>query len=448
MGIFRAYDIRGIYPKDLNEKIALKIGKAFGTYNPGKIVVGMDTRLSSPSLKKALIKGLKSTSAKVIDIGIVTTPMVMFATRHLKCDGGIMVSASHNPKQYNGFKLFRKNGIPISYESGIKEVQKIFGREKFKKGKGTLVKEDITDEYLHFLLNKIDLKPPINLKVVVDAGNGPAGIITPRVLKELGITVYELYCKPDGRFPNHEPNPSKPENLVDIKKKVIKENANIGFAYDGDGDRVAVIDDNGNVVYVGVVFSILIENILSKKPGSKIVYTPLDSQAIEDVIKRHGGVPLVCRVGHTFITQKMLKEDASLAGEISGHYYFKEIYGADDALFASLKLIESLVKSGKDFDDYAKSLPKYYSEVSEALRVPIKESEKFKFIEKLKKEFKKKEYKISTIDGVKVFLKDGWALFRPSNTEAVISMSYEAKTKKGLERMKKFVNKIKKKIPR
>lgn len=448
MSIFRAYDIRGIYPKDLNEEIALKIGKAFGTYNPGKIVVGMDTRLSSPSLKKALIKGLMSTGANVIDIGMVTTPMVMFATRHLKCDGGVMVSASHNPKQFNGFKFYRKNAIPISYESGINEIQKIFGRENFSKGKGTLAKKDITGNYSNFLLSKIKVEKPINLKVVVDAGNGPTGIITPKVLKKLGITVYELYCEPDGNFPNHEPNPSKPENLVDIKKKVLEVNANLGFAYDGDGDRIAVIDEDGEVVYVGVIFSILIKHILTEKPGSKIVYTPLDSKAIEDVIKRHDGVPLLCRVGHTFITQKMLEEDALLAGEISGHYYFKETYGSDDALFASLKLIESLIKSGKDFSDYAKSLPKYFSQVSEGLRVPIKESEKFPFIEKLKKEFKEKGYEISTIDGVKVFLKDGWALFRPSNTEAVISMSYEARTKKGLERMKKFVKKIVKKIPR
>ena len=447
MSIFRAYDIRGIYPTELDEKIALKIGKAFGTFNPGKIVVGNDVRLSSPLLKEQLIKGLISTGCDVIDIGLVTTPIVIFSTRHLECDGGVMVSASHNPKEYNGFKFFRKYGIPVGYEFGLNEIKKIFESEKFSSGSGTLTTKNVVEDYSNFLLDNIDVKRPIIIDVVVDAGNGSTGIIYPKILRRLGIKVHELFCKPDGNFPNHLPDPTKKENLVDLQRKVLEVKANLGFAYDGDGDRLIVVDENGKVVYVGVIFSVLIENALSKNPRSKIVYTALDSKAIHDVIKDQGGISIVSRVGHTYVTKKMLEEDAVLAGEISSHYYFKET-SCNDALFASLKVIESLVKTDKKLSDYTKKFPKYYSQVSEGLRLPVKESEKFPFIEKLKEDFRKKGYRIDTLDGVKVIFKDGWALFRPSNTEAIISMSFEATTKKSFEKIKKFVNDIIARIPK
>ena len=446
MSVFRAYDIRGIYPKEINEEFAFNIGKAFGTFNPGKIIVGSELRLSGPSLKEELIKGLISTGATVIDIGMVTSPIVMFATKHLDCDGGINVSASHNPKEYNGFKFYYKDGIPIDFESGLIKIQKIFKEEKFIEGEGKLIKKDVIENYSNFLLNRI--RKPLKLKVVYDAGNGSTGRIYPKILRKAGIDVHELFCEPDGTFPNHEPNPSKNESLKDLQKKVLEINADLGFASDGDGDRLVVVDKNGKVVNTGIIFSILIESALEKEPKSKVVYTILDSEAIDDIIRRHGGKPVVCRVGHTYITQRMLKENATVAGEISGHYYFKETNGADDALFAILKLIEHLTKSGKKISDYVKEFPKYYSQVSEGLRAPVKESEKFPFIERLKQEFKKKRYKINTLDGVKVIFDDGWALFRPSNTEPIISMSYEATTKRGFERIKKFVNDIIDKIPK
>jgi len=448
MSIFRAYDVRGIYPTDINEEIALKIGKAFGTFNPGKIVVGDELRLSSPSLKKEFIKGLLSTGATVIDVGTVTSPIIMFATRHLKCDGGVNVSASHNPKEYNGFKFYSKGGIPIDFETGLIKIREIFDNENFAEGKGNSIKKDIIEDYSDFILNLIDTKKPINMKVVVDAGNGSTGGIYPKILRKAGIEVHELFCEPDGNFPNHEPNPTKTENLVHLQKTVLESGADLGFAFDGDGDRLAVVDENGSIVYVGIVFSILIKNALKKDPGSKIVYTILDSRAIDDVIRQHGGISTVCRVGHTYITQKMIKEKAALAGEISGHYYFKETYGADDALLACLNLIEYLAESGKRISEFADEFPKYFSQVSEGLRIPIKKSKKFSFIDALKTEFKSRGFKTDTLDGVKVIFDDGWALFRPSNTEPVISMSYEAYNKKAFERIKKFVDDVVKKIPR
>lgn len=447
MSIFRAYDVRGIYPTEINEEIALKIGRAFGTFNPGKIVIGDELRLSSPSLKKAFIEGLLSTGATVIDIGTVTSPIVMFATRHLNCDGGINVSASHNPKQYNGFKFYSKGGIPIDFETGLIKIKKIFDDKKFAKGNGKLIKKNIIDDYSKFILNLIDIKKPINMKVVVDAGNGSTGGIYPKILRKAGIEVHELFCEPDGNFPNHEPNPSRLEGLSQLQETVIESGADLGFAFDGDGDRIAVVDSNGSIVYVGIVFSILIESALKKEPGSKIVYTILDSKAIDDVIRRHGGVPTICRVGHTYITKKMIEEKAAVAGEISGHYYFKETYGADDALFTSLELIGYLTKSEKKISDFADEFPKYFSQVSEGLRIPIKTSEKFSFIDALKKELKSKGFKTNTLDGVKIIFDDGWALFRPSNTEPIISMSYEADNKDAFKRIKKFVDDIVKKIP-
>ena len=448
MSIFRAYDIRGIYPKDLNEEIAEKIGKAFGTFNPGKIVVGMDARLSSPSLKEKLIDGLLSTGCEIIDVGMVTTPMLMFAVKHLEADGGVMVTASHNPKEYNGFKFFAKDAVPISYESGINKIQEIFEKELFKEGEGSLKKTNIFEDYSKFLIEKISFKVQPTFNIVVDAGNGVAGLIYPKVLKRAGLQVHELFCEPDGNFPNHEPNPSKEENLVALKGKVKELGAGFGFAYDGDGDRLVIVKKDGETIRSSIVFSIFIKNVLKEHPGAKIIYTPLDSKAIEDIIKENGGIPIVSKVGHTYITQKMLEEDAWLAGEISGHYYFKETYASDDALFATLKFIEILVNGEKSVEDYEKEFPKYYSAVSESLRFPIKEDEKFPFIERLKEEFKEKGFKIDTTDGVKVFFDYGWALFRPSNTEAVISASYEAYTKEGFEKMKEFVDEIIARIPR
>jgi phosphomannomutase len=448
MSIFRAYDVRGIYPTEVNEEVALKIGKAFGSFNPGKIVVGDELRLSSPSLKKELIKGLLSAGATVIDIGTVTSPIVMFAIRHLKCDGGINVTASHNPKEYNGFKFYYKGGIPIDFETGLIKIQDILEKEKFSEGKGKLIKKDIMKDYSDFILSMIKLKTPVKMKIVVDAGNGSIGRIYPKIFKRLGLDVYELFCEPDGNFPNHEPNPSKIENLSQLQEKVLELRADLGFAYDGDGDRLAVVDKNGGIVYVGVIFSILINNALKKEPGSKIIYTVLDSKAIDDVIREEGGIPVVSRVGHTYITQKMVDEGAVVAGELSGHYFFKETFGADDALFASLKVIETLVNSNKKISDFADKFPKYFSQVSEGLRIPIKEIEKFNFIEKLKDDFKSRGFNLDTTDGVKILFDDGWALFRPSNTEPIISISYEAENKASFERIKNFVDDIIKRISR
>jgi len=448
MSIFRAYDIRGIYPTEINEKIAFKIGKAFGTFNHGKVVVGNDVRLSCPPLKEQLIKGLVSTGCDVIDIGMVATPMILFSTKHLKCDGGVMITASHNPKEFNGFKFNDGNAIPFSYESGLSEIKKIFESEKFSKGKGSVVKKNIVEDYSKFLLSQIDVAEPVDMKIVVDAGNASPGLIYPNILKKIGIDVYELYCEPDGNFPNHQPDPTKKENMIDLQKKVLEVKADLGFAYDGDGDRLGVVDRNGKIVKPNKIFALLIKQALDMKPNSKIVYDALSSMMIEDVIRKHNGIPVVCKVGHTYITQKMAEMNAVLAGELSGHYYFEETFFSDDALFACLRLIEFLTKSGKKLNDHFKDLPKYYSQVSEGMRFPIKASEKFSFIENLKEELKNKGYKIDTLDGVKIIFDDGWAMLRPSHTESKISVVYESRSEEGFNKIKEFVEKIVERIPK
>ncbi len=443
--IFRAYDIRGKYPAELNEEVAFKIGQAFGTLNPGKIVVGMDVRLSGPSLKKRLIEGLVSAGCNVIDIGVVTTPMTLFSTWFYNYDGGIMITASHNPKEFNGFLFNKKCGIPISKDSGLDKIKEIFDSKEYSEGMGTLIEKNVVEDYINHVIGKININRPI--KVVIDAGNGTTGKIYTNALRRLGIEVVELFCEHDGNFPNREPDPSKLEGLKHLQEKVLETGAELGLAFDCDGDRMGVVDENGKIIYVGVVFSIFIQNMLSEAPNSKIVYTALDSNAIVDIIEKNNGIPVVCRVGHTFITEKMLESGAILSGELSGHYFFKDMNYADDGLFGSLKLIESLLKSGKKISDYENEFPKYYSEVSEKMRFPIKESEKFKFIDMMKTEFEINGYKVDTLDGVKVFFDNGWLMLRPANTEARVSISYESRDKEEFEKMRQIVNQIIERIP-
>jgi len=442
--IFRAYDVRGIYPKELNEETALKIGKAFGTYNPGKVVVGMDTRISGPALKQALIQGLLSSGAQVTDIGVVTTPMMIFTTVHFGLDGGVMVTASHNPKEYNGFKFNNKRGIPISYESGIGEIQRIYEGGHFSKGEGKLSTQDIVKEYADFLLGKIRSRPSKDFKVVVDAGNGSAGLIYPRVLRELGVSVYELNCEPDGSFPNRDPDPTKKGNLRQLQQKVVEVRAELGLAYDGDGDRLVVVDEKGAVVESKRIFALLIDATLNQTPHAKIVYDILTSNAIEERIREKGGIPLPSRVGHTYIAQRLVDEGAALAGELSGHYYFAETFGADDALFASLKLIEHLSATDRRLSGYGEDLPAYFSE---DMRVPIRESEKLPYIDRLKRRFREEGYRIDCMDGVKVTFDDGWLVLRPSNTEPKISIAYEAMDRAHFEKIRQLVKDIVDKMP-
>ncbi len=442
MSIFKAYDIRGIYPSEIDEGVAYRIGAAFGTLYHGKIVVGCDTRLSSPQLKEYFIKGLISTGSEVIDIGIVTTPIVAFAIKHFNCDGGVNITASHNPKEYNGFKVFDNNAMPISYESGIGRLKRIFDDNRYAKGAGSSSKRDITEDYCAFIFTLVNDENRLN--VVIDGSNGAAGLYVPQICRQLGMTVSELHCEPDGEFPGHDPDPSKEENLVDATRRVKEVGADLGLVYDGDGDRLAVISEDGNAVESRSTFSLLVRHLLKAKPGAKIVHDALMSRMALDTIKKFGGEAIPCRVGHTYIAQKMRDEDADLGGELSGHYYFRETFFADDAIFASLKVAQIVSKEGERISELLRDFPEY---LSENVRIHVKESEKFSFIEKLKDELNRAGYVLDYLDGIKVLFKNGWALFRASNTEPKISIAYESNDIEEFKMIKDFVQSIIKKVP-
>jgi phosphomannomutase/phosphoglucomutase len=444
MSIFKAYDIRGIYPAEIGERVAYRIGAAFGTLNYGKIAVGCDTRLSGPQLKEHFIKGVSSTGSEVLDIGVVTTPAVVFAIEHFNCDGGVNITASHNPKEYNGFKLFDGNAMPISYESGIGKLKEIFERENYRKGSGSSSTRAIKEEYINFIVALVRVKIGNRLSVVIDGSNGAAGLYAPEIYRRRGMTVHELNCTADGNFPGHDPDPSKGENLLDAKSRVKEVGADLGFVYDGDGDRLAVIDEEGTAIESSRIFSLLAKHLLEEKPGAKIVHDALMSGMAIETIKKYGGRAIPCRVGHTYIAQKMMEEAAEFGGELSGHYYFKETFFADDAILASLKLIELFSKEGKKLSEFMKDFPEY---LSENVRISVKESEKFLFIAQLKAELEKEGYALDCLDGVKVMFENGWALFRASNTEPKISIAYESRDKEEFNTIKDFVQSIIKKVP-
>jgi phosphomannomutase/phosphoglucomutase len=440
MSIFKAYDIRGRYPEELDEKIARDIGSAFGTLCRGKIAVGYDCRISSPKLKLSLLEGLLSTGREIIDLGSICTPMLAWAVKNYGCDGGVIVTASHLPADYNGFKFLLGN-VPVSYESGIKDIESLVRSGKFARGRGKIKEEKgILEDYTSFVLSSF--RKERKVKVVVDAGNGSAGIYA----KILGraIDVKELYCEPDGRFPNHEPDPSNEENLHDLQKEVVEQNADIGLAFDGDGDRLGVVDEKGRIVEPQRIFSILIQDALTRHPKGKVVHDVLCSKFIDDVIKKFDGIPVECRVGHTFISQKMVEVDAVLGGEISGHYYFSETNGADDALFASIRLLEAIMESRLPLSELSERYASKY--LSYHTRLPIHDEIKFRWVEELREELS--NYEISSIDGVKIFFEKGWALIRPSNTEAKVSIAYEASTQEAFQEIKKLVDGIVRRIPK
>jgi phosphomannomutase/phosphoglucomutase len=442
MSIFKAYDIRGIYPSELDGRVAYRIGAAFGTLNPGTIAVGCDTRLSGPQLKASFINGVCATGSEVLDIGMVTTPAVVFAIKHYNCDGGVNVTASHNPKEYNGFKLYDTDAMPISYESGIGALATIFELENYRKGNGASITRAIREDYINFIMANVKLEN--RFSVVIDASNGAAGLYAPEIYRRLGMTVYELNCTPDGNFPGHAPDPTKAENLFEVQSTVKEVGADLGVAYDGDGDRLAVIDADGTIVESRRIFSLLAQQVLNEKPGATIVHDALMSGMAIETIIRYGGLAVPCRVGHTYIAQKMKEVAAALGGELSGHFYFKETFFADDAILASLKVAELVAQSGKGLSELVSDFPEY---LSKNVRVAVRESEKLSFIKQLKDDLETKGYELDCLDGVKVMFDTGWALFRASNTEPKISVAYESRDKAEFNTIKDFVQSIIEKVP-
>lgn len=436
--IFREYDIRGVVGKDLTEEVVKTLGKAYGTYlrqqNKKSVTVGRDNRLSSESFRNALVEGLLSTGCSVIDLGVCPTPALYFSLYHLNPDAGMMITASHNPPQFNGFKL--SDGKDSLYGEQIQNIRKIAERGEFSQGRGATVSTyQIIGPYVATIREKVHLKR--GLKVILDAGNGTASPIVPALFKNLGCEVEALFCEMDGNFPNHFPDPTVPENLTTLIKRVKESSADMGVAYDGDADRIGVVDNQGNMIWGDQLMVIFGREILSRNPGASIIFEVKCSQNLEQDILKHGGRPIMWKTGHSLIKKKMKEEHALLAGEMSGHIFFAdEYFGYDDAIYASCRLARVLSESSMKISEMISDLPKTFS--TPEIRVDCSDEEKFHTIEVLKEYFQKK-YRLLDIDGIRILFDHGWALIRASNTQPALVLRFESTSKQGLEEMQNLV---------
>jgi phosphomannomutase/phosphoglucomutase len=435
--IFREYDIRGVVGEDLNEEIVERIGKAYGSYmrrmGKKRVSLGRDCRLSSPAFAGAISDGITSTGINVIDIGMVTTPMVYFSLFNLDIDGGVMITASHNPSEYNGVKLCV--GKEALFGEEIQKIRKIAESGDFAKGSGSVETASIMDKYLNFLRENVEIKPGI--RVAIDCGNAMTGIVAPKILKEFGCEVTELYVTPDGRFPNHHPDPIVEENLRDLIDAVRRQRLDLGIGFDGDGDRIGVVDENGSMIWGDMLLVIFARDVIGRVPGTKVVGEVKSSTRLYREIERLGGKPIMWKAGHSLMKNKMKLEGAVLAGEMSGHVFFGDkFFGYDDAVYAALRLLEIISKTGKKVSQLLDGIPPAFS--TPEIRVECPDEIKFDLVEKVKEEFKK-EYRVIDIDGVRIEFPDGWGLIRPSNTQPALVLRFEARTKERLEEIRSLI---------
>ncbi len=437
--IFREYDIRGIAEYDLtNENIEL-IGKAYGTFIRKKdlknVIIGRDVRLSSERIKNALVNGINSTGCDVIDIGEVPTPVLYFSIVHLKAGGGVMVTGSHNPIEFNGLKL--SEGIASIYGQGIQKLKKIIDQNDFVTRQGKVEERNLVPVYMDTIKSKIKINR--RLKIVVDAGNGTAGVIAPQLWEDLGCELIRLYCAPDGTFPNHLPDPTVPKYVEDLQKTVVDTGADLGIGYDGDADRIGAIDDKGRMIFADRLIALFSRNVLERNPGARIVFDVKCSQALPEYIQKYGGKPLMWKTGHSLLKAKMKEENAPFAGEMSGHIFFADDYfGFDDAIYASGRLLEIISKSDKKLSDLIDEIPYFIS--TPEIRIDCSDNAKFDVVADLAKSVKQ-QYETIDIDGVRVLFGDGWGLVRASNTQPVLVLRFEAKTEQRLNEIKEIFKK-------
>jgi phosphomannomutase len=426
--VFKAYDVRGIYPDELDEEGAYAIGRAYvEQFEPRRMAVGRDMRLSSPQMAAAAIRGAADAGAEVLDLGLVGTEMLYFAVGELGLDGGIEVTASHNPKQYTGMKIVRRGALPVGGESGLLDVRDRALRVGDLRGGGEerVSAVDIWPAYVDRVMSFIDVSALRPLKVVIDAANGMAGAMLPPVLERLPmIEAVRCYFDPDGSFPNHEPNPLLPENREFIVRKTLEEGADLGIAFDGDADRCFFVDDSGEFVPGDFATALLAELILEKEPGAKIIYDVRASWAVPETIERAGGVPLVNRVGHAYIKHRMRKEDATFGGEVSGHYYFREFSQADSGVVPFLLMLELVSKRAQKLSEILHPYRERYFLTGE-LNTPV--ADVALKLQELKERYAT-EGTVSHLDGVSVDA-DGWHFnVRPSNTEPLLRLNLEARS--------------------
>lgn len=438
--IFRQYDIRGIVDKDLTTETVELLGKGIGTYfrqHESRIVaLGRDCRLSSPSYSEALTKGLLSTGCEVIDLGIIPTPLLYFTMYYKKTEAGVIITGSHNPPEYNGFKMMVRE--ETLYGEAIQDIYAIIAKQNFVEEEGGSSRVyNIVPEYEDYVEKNIKIEK--KLKVVVDAGNGTAGVVAVPIFKRLGCEVIELYCEMDGTFPNHHPDPTLPEALEDLIKTVVESEANLGIAYDGDGDRIGVIDDKGNIIWGDQLMVFFSHDILPSHPGAAVISEVKASKVLYDEIEKLGGRPIMWKTGHSLIKKKIKEENALLAGEMSGHIFFADrFFGFDDAIYSSARLLEILSRTDEKLSEFFADLPKTYT--TPEIRIYASDEVKFKIVEEVKKDLSQK-YPIIDIDGVRVLFPEGWGLVRASNTQDALVLRFEADTQEGLAAIKKEIEK-------
>ena len=429
--VFKAYDVRGIYPTELDEDGARAIGRAYvEQFEPGQIAVGRDMRVSSPSMTAAVMEGAASAGADVLDLGLVGTEMVYFAVGELSLDGGIMVTASHNPKEYTGMKIVRRGALPVGGESGLLEIRDRAAQPQESSSQGTVEAHDIWPAYVERVLSFVDVETIGPLAVVIDAANGMAGVMLPPILERLPIDARPCFFEPDGTFPNHEPNPLLPENREFIVSKTLEEGADLGVTFDGDADRCFFVDDTGDFVPGDFITALLAESILEKDPGAKIIYDVRASWAVPDTIERVGGVALINRVGHAYIKHRMREEGAVFGGEVSGHYYFRDFTQADSGVVPFLLMLELISKRGQKLSELLAAYRERYFLTGE-LNTPVADVEGK--LRELEERFGP-EGQVSHLDGLSVETADWHFNVRPSNTEPLLRLNLEALSQELMER--------------
>ena len=438
--VFREYDIRGLVATELTPQFAEQLGRGFGQYllekNPGaqSMVLGRDHRLSSEGLAAAFSRGVRSHGVEVISIGVVPTPLTYFAAHVLPVDGLCMITGSHNPPEYNGFKV----GIGKTTLAGP-EVQELKARVTEARDGGRTAREsdhDIVTPYIHFIVESLEMTPR-PLRVVCDAGNGTGGLVGPRLLRALGHHVIELYCTLDGNFPNHHPDPTVEENLRDLQKKVAECKADLGIAWDGDADRVGAIDENGKIMWGDQLMILFSRDVLAERPGAAIVSEVKCSQTLYDDIEKHGGRAIMWKAGHSLIKSKMKEEHALLAGEMSGHIFFRHRYfGFDDGIYSAARLLELVARDGRPMSKMLDGIPRTYA--SPEIRFDFPEEKKFRAVEMAKQRLRK-HGKTIEVDGVRVIVDGGWGLVRASNTQPLLVLRWEATSEQRLREIQRLI---------
>ncbi len=436
--IFRFYDIRGVVNKDLNPDIANLIGKAFGTYlierGTKDVLVGRDARASSEDYQDALTQGLLATGCNVFNLGLMLSPFLYFARQHYKIDGGVMVTASHNPADWNGFKLC--HGLNAIVEGEIQKVKNILISGKFKTGKGNMESLDVVPVYFNAVKERVKLKK--KLKVVIDCGDTTPSAFIPKLLEELGCEVVKTHCNIDSSFPRGALDPAKIGHYKDLITAVKDNQADVGVLFDGDGDRVGFVDEKGTVWLGDTILTLLIRDIIPKNPGRKVIIEVKDSEIAVEETKRLGGIPIFWKTGHALLDHKVFKEDAILCGEMSCHYWIRDDwYCFDDSVYASARILKIITNSGKNLSELVAELPKY--ETTPEYRTDCPEEKKFELVKELVEYFKPRCHKVVDVDGIRGYIEDGWFLIRASNTQPLLAVRVEAKTKNGLEKIKKII---------